>query len=1417
MPIKSSAHIIKGMTQDPSPSKANPQYAVDAQNIRITARENTSLLSIVNEKGNSKVPLKNKEGSEVSITGTYIGSAVLNQYFVLFIHVSGTVDSIYRLEKMKDSNNKEYFELVLLFTGNLNLSSSSPIETLAIYENESIQKVYWTDGVNQPRVINIVASESIRNAWKTDSFDFIRTLSLKEEVTITKNTVAGGSFAPGVIQYVFSYFNTYGQQSNIFYTSPLYYTSYNTRGASPEDKVSNSFSINISNVDTKFDYIRVYSIHRTSINATPDVKKITDLPICNNTSISYTDTGLNGDSIDPTELLYIGGEELKIGTFAQKDNTLFMGDIELIKSNVSNDIKEHMQDCTITFSANKEIESPEQVGYYPYYNQLKYNSNQIKTFKYLEYYRFGVQLQNSTGKWSDPIWINDVQNTIPIQSTFYSDEETDLIIASTQISNTDSFITQMHNAGYVKIRPVIVYPTINDRSSVCQGILCPTVYNVGDRDSNSPFAQSSWFIRPNAPYDITTSSGETSTPNVQDEYSRGAVLSNSTIEKGTWQEFRHNHPIPSNTEYNAEIQCIYDPPTNPYIDNGQSSTTWVSNNLENFYIDQSILTFHSPDIEFDSDMKSIDSSSLNLRIVGIVPLTSFISDIDIQTSTPVLNYIDSSNTSSTDVPQGFYKERVGVENNFDNAAFGSYFGWRGASAFPYWYDEVAGRITSNIYHAPTSFIVYPWHRNGSLNNTEYATDGYRSAMLSKKNLYNLKLSYKTQYLSSTSIWTPTAGISGVSIFDSDEVSLVRLPAPKNSGLQDINYYGNIDKLLSITRNTVNKKDGYPITTLYVGGNSSAAVSTTGYTKLTTGNTPLINGIDPVRIKYKSTPHAVLALNYSNTNAQIVLPTIQDYNTATPSITQNINDANDNISGKFPFWNKNTTVKVSQDILEHIKEDIPRINEQIGGIQFGWLWLGELYRDSVPNRFGGKTDEAFENNTWVQCGESVSLIDASNNPLANVQVIWKEGDTYYQRYDCLKTYPFTLEDQNSVTEVVSFMCETRVNIDGRYDRNRGQTSNTSITPSNFNLINSVYSQPNNFFNYRILNQHGLDLNNFHNSITWTKTKTAGELVDTWTNVTLASTLDLDGDKGRVRALKRFNNNIIAFQDRGISQILYNENMQIASSEGVPIEIANSGKVNGKRYIANNVGCSNKWSMTESQNGLYFIDKETNSIYLFNGQLTSLTDKYGFRKWLGEQVPYSDNFRSFCDKNNSDIYFNVNNGDSTSQCLCYSEFLGQFTSFMDYKDVNIMFNMDSDFYAWKDGALWHNFAGDYNMFFGTFKPFSITIVENADESLDKIFDNIDFRADSWDGNTLTNVTFDTLKVWNEYQSGTASLLNIKNKPSALKRKFRVWRAIIPRDDSNHRDRIRNTWAYIKLAWNNSNTYRTELHDLNIQYFI
>lgn len=1458
----------KGMQRDLSASAFNSEFAYENKNIRIMPTDENTLLSIVNEKGTKPVTI---EGIGETIEGTVIGQAVIDNELILFT----TKESEDRIYKIWIENN--VFKGIELYKGNLDFNSEYPIETTSFYENDSIKKVYWTDGKNQPRVINITATKEVRDSWNSNSFNFVPTLKLKETVNITRNIVANGVFAPGVIQYSFSYFNKYGQESNVFYTSPLYYISYNNRGASPEDKVSNSFDIELSNVDNSFDYIRVYSIHRTSINAVPTVKRVVDLaPLLDSNDnlykVRYTDNGVSGDAIDPTELLYLGGEEVVFGTMAQKDNTLFLGDITLKRKDLSSTIREFFKGKSVYFKDTKikpyikNIDFPEPKGYYPYSNQLKLNSQQFKTFKYLEWYRFGIQAQHYTGRWSEPIWINDVRNEVHVDTTFYNDSEVSLPIAEFNL-NDSGILTKLKEQGYVRIRPVVVYPTINDREAVCQGILCPTVYNVSDRYGNSPFAQSSWFIRPNAPFDVSkafnysqnSETGEWSgdwsplgeflgDPSM---YSRAGIMSNNRtnvlynetvypidiVNKGAWAEFRHNYPIPGNDKRNAEIQCIWNPPNTPYINyllSDSEIADWVSDNAENFYVDQNIVTLHSPDIEFDSEVRSIDTSGLKLRIVGMVPLTAFASDIDIQTSTPVNSFYNSE-----ELPIGFYKEPVGVENNFGyqqvTYPYGqvkgdSHFGFRGLMSGAFWFDEITGykSDTGNTNKYTTGFVVYPWHRNGSLNNSKFNDkDNYRSAMLDKKKLSNMKYSYKTQYMDPSYIWNAylegdanRTGISGVSVFDSNEVSLVRIPAPANSNLSDINYYGNVDKLLTVSRVGA-KKDGYPIMTTGVQNAATNAhtLFSGNYIQVDSTFTEQITGTDPVRIKYKSTPHAVLALNYTTSGGQKILPTIQDADNPGYGEPWTVNFILGPLGTEILFWDKgkNTNTLFAQDILTTgIKGNIGNI----GGLQYGWLWLGELYNDKVSNRFGGQTEEAFENNQWLPCGEPVSIVDESNNVKNSVTIQWTEGDTYYQRYDHIKTYPFTLEDQNAVTEIVSFMCETRVNIDGRWDRNRGQTSNFAVSPQNFNQMNNVYSQPNNFFNYRSSNPNKLNLDNFHNSITWTKTKTAGELTDTWTNITLASILDLDGDKGDVRALRRFNNSIIAFQDKGISQVLYNENVQIASTEGVPIEIANSGKVSGKRYISDIIGCTNKWSICETPSGLYFIDDKTKGIYLFNGSINNISDKFGFHSWISKES--KDNIWNPKDFNSFITYYDKLNGDvffiNKEQCLAFSESLGQFGSFYSYENTPFFANIKDKGVWIKDGKLWLHNEGDYNMFFGNYQPFYTTVIANPDMPMDKIFNTVEFRADSWDSEgRLLNSTFDTLSVWNEYQEGTSTLNNILGRPSNLKKKFRIWRANIPRDNSNNRDRIRNPWAYIKLSMDKENTDKTILHDMTIHYFV
>lgn len=1525
---KRAQYIIKGMNRDLSVSKASSEFSFENMNIRISARDNNTLLSITNERGTKEVSL-----NEDINKGVLLGYCVLNNYIVLFI--KGDTDYIYRIEYL----NSEY-TVKLLYNGDLGFNEDYPIETLGIYENEKVQKIYWVDGVNQPRYINIVAPDSVIENWRDKSFDFVREIGLHEQVTITKKSANYNNFPSGIIQYALSYYNVYGSESTIFYTSPLYYLNIGDRGASPEETANCIFNIKVDNPDRSFDYLRIYSIIRTSIDATPEVKRVIDINLSTSSDgVSYTDNGSVGDSIDPTELLYKGGDVLSAYTMTQKDNTLFLGNINLKTKTINEDIRSELRSLSnsivfepdnLTYS-DKHIYLPDPNSYYPYQNQLSYNSKQIKIFKYLEWYRFGLQFQDKNGKWSEAIFIGDKQNTIPT-NTILSTAPGRLRTAIPQVTISKFILQKIFDEGFIRVRPIIVYPSISDRECICQGVLCPTVYNVGDRYSNSPFVQSSWFVRPNSAYDIEKSSivereyenlfsclselgdgflqknlepgtkyrtgsvemslisateveategnyyyrftldkgdnttqlpakgmielveqsggyqntisytegindHQETTTNSQNLKDRdtgilpsvnsraGVILNNKIIVhiedtqailnptlRGTWAEFRHNNPIPSNNDRKAEIQCIWNPPSNPYVTalNSDSISEWVSNNKENFYIDQSIVTLHSPDIEF-GDL-NIDNLDLKLRIIGIVPITGFYGDIDIQTSTPVNNY----KTITDELPMGFYKLNISAMNV-------SRFGWKGLMSGAFWVDEVYNKdpeVSTN-----TGFVVYPWHRNGSLNNAKIAKDGgNRPALLDQKRISNLRVSFNTYYLDRNNIWnsyvygsSTKTGISGVKIFNSEEVSLLQLPSPDNSTLSTISYYGNIDKLLYITR-TGDKSDGYPI----VATNSQSTtlpISNLFYDSYKTMEELNVGtydntGTDPVSMRYKSTPHAVMALNYTSDGKQNILPTLKDGDIGGDRWNVNYQGIETTVSNSYAFWDTESFKGINQDVLDlyFTSSGLGISLSPIGsGFEYGFLWLGELYNDNVVNRFGGSSSEAIENNIWMPCGDIYNIIktEGTSTVVSDLTVKWEEGDTYYQRYDHIKTYPFSLEEQNAVTDIISFMCETRINIDGRYDKNRGQLTNFAITPENFNKLNPVYSQKNNFFTYRTLNYNLFNINKFPNSVIWSKEKSLGETIDNWSNISTASILELDGDKGGITSLNTFNNEIFCFQRKGISNIIFNPRTQIPVSDGVPIEISNGGKVSGKRYVTNNIGCSNKWSIAESSRGLYFIDELTNALYLFNGKIDTLSDKLGFRQWISEHA--SNSFKSFIDKTNDDVYFV-----SKDYCLCYSELLGQFTSFMSYEDTPAMFNIEDKFVSFKNGKLWENNQGDYNMFYGEFKPYYIIYRITPDGVTDKIFNNIEFRVDTWDNDTLVNKTFNVLEVWNEYQRGSVDLTSIQNKPSPLKEKFRIWRANIPRDSTNNRDRIRNPWIYLKLEMNDNNIFRTELHDLLVYYF-
>lgn len=1486
MTQKTDPHVFTGMQKDITVSKHKPEYLYDALNIRFTPNGDDTLLSITNERG----PLY----TQATVRGKYLGHCAFNDCAIVFSTNACMVgndasqpkwDAIYKISK--SGNN---WEASLVFIGNLNFSLDNKIETLGVYENEQIRKVYWVDGRNQPRMLIIDRDNSIEDYSNEVStkYDFVQTLKLEESIQVSR-IEGNGMFAPGTIQYAFSYYRLNGQESNIFYTTPLNYISFVDRGGSPEDRVANSFKISISDADLDFDCLRIYSIHRTTLDAVPNCKRVTDIDLSlvdpNNNIITFVDPGTVGDNIDPTELLYIGGETLVAGTLAQKDNTLFLGNINLTRLELPVD----STDFTPSFNVYNNVVEYERngsdSGYYFYTNGLKYHLN---GFKNREHYRLGIQFQHKTGKWSAPVYLEDyvVESEFNPEHEEFSDtvKYTNLHIKG-EIDLLHNKGQELIDEGYIKARPVCVFPTINDRLVLTQGILCPTVYNILARERSAPYAQSSWFFRLNP----------------------GINISNDASK--SWVEFRHNHLLRPENTFGGEIMGNM-PPV------GTTESRWVTDaayypslkqNLD-FAVDQSILTMHSPEIEFDTDIDFMSDIDWKLRLVGIANFTSTFGDINIL-------------TSSASLGTGFHHITSGVYDS-KNAHNGL------AACKDAWFDKTVKERTNNsdstTYEGSTedhNFIIYPWHRSGSLNNDAVRADNsVRTSVLDTKKLANLRFSkYNTWF---DSLWldpvdehnsTISYDITKIQVVQDNEQNLVKIsPLDNDVKHTDLSYYGNYDKLLTMDIGNSANADNY-VPKEYNNGQIMP---------ITTNDHEVKNSSFGVRMSYRSAKHLLFGLrNVSGgtTKRPQVLPRLQGLTGNTSSVavtaiptwytnkaynsgsetTANseditnytqvdlfntevslevfLKDKSGYLDTNFnPNHNPNTCIspieedgtaqlyeitrtldlgldiyiysatlvqnfnsngyfytdsfgikhvyKVENGHLQYTGEDTAeidpitdeaqypayRVNQEEIEMQaeYPYLFLAELYRE--PNAdidFGGNTTEAKLNNLWLPAGEPVSLVDQNNDPLDTLELYYTEGDTWYQRYDCLKTYPYTEESENCIIEIGSFMCETRYNIDGRYDKRRGKIGDIlNDRPTNFNLINPVYSNKNNFFSYRALSETFTELNAFPNTITWTLEKKAAEVVDSWTRLTLANTLDMDGKKGPVNALRVFTDNIYCFQDSGISRILFNSRVQLSPSDGVPIEIANSGKVDGKIYITESIGCKNKWSISVTPSGIYFLDNNTKELYNIGSELASISSTHGFSNWFKTKDNHEDLTSSY-DFNNNDLYL-VWKGDT---CLVYSERLGQFTSFMSYENVSTFFNINDEVLLFKDDANFSNlywmFKGGYNRFFGEFKPFSLTFISNADSTEDKIFSTLESRIDFWVGDTLQNdMFFDYIRAYNEYQDSGEVFTNWDNTPASMRhhsgsnqRKFRINRTDIPRDSGNRLNRIRNTWTKISLNMN------------------
>lgn len=1553
---KADKHGFKGLARTGHPIRQNAEYLWDAHNIRLTTREDDTLLSITNERSTRSV------WAGFSETARYVGHIQCGKYLIVFI-CDGDEDVIYRLD-LDDLDGEAGNKSILYKAAHseLNFSIEHPIQAVFVCETSLVNKVYWTDNYNPVRYMDITRPDRLGTRYDTIygyseaylnssvkgcPFDTVPSLNWgivgTREVSV-EIQYGYGEFPAGVIQYAFTYSHKYCGETPIIYTTPLYPIGFAERGGSPEEKIAVSFYLKGKKMLTGFDYVNIYSIIRTTRDAEPTVKRVAQINGKDFNTAGFRDSGFYGETIDANELLFSNKRKITAGCIEVKDNTLFLGDITYTNKALTNitsykDIREAGTWATGSEAINTVKRMEE--------GNLCIADAMIPEFMYNQWYRLGIRFQYDTGEWSEPVFLKDWQcTTWEIVNQDFADKNLSVKYGRPVWRMNDDMKKAFTNANIVNIEPLIAIPQSDSWNIIANCIATPTVYNAYNRHYRTGiWSQSSWLSRPLSFLSL----------NKPESYTGYDFATMAQEEWGSVATSKHGYGLPTGLGTDVEIQSLGGIQFNDSSNDDTAAIEGV--NRQGSVIDISKLADSYWDkkkgLERYNDMYGIDWSIMDLYSLDFL-------------DSEMLNYFKSMPTAEFHFDRyfGFYKNRSKMDIQTSTS-----FVYSGAKGFtPIEYDMNGDRSLISSYafndypltdkggdsfdknNADYTWLSYMWHRNDSLTNGVKVGEITANELKFKK-LCNYRESqniYKGEEL----IYTPDDYYSYL-FSNTTQVELEKVrdctgvDEKGEEVIEDVSYYHNVDTIIAPNHDYYNViKDigehneydyrwstvvidpvftcsglyavksnkleliadsatmtvlAFNITWSWINGYVATLTFTDkdGKEVNITANKRYIvfncykNDYYPQKftdrypledVTYFSSPkeNAVMSITFTQDvdgykkgdmlYAIVQYPEKALYVETNPALgyalTEHVITKNRWVFGypitklyssiavaefpnkSFPYGMSNEAVakltsgirmkyKTSPHLVVSTKTPFPcKLPSGYEGADkgYGFLPMFQVNSGTIPD-FGGDSDARIKQILWIPAGKVQSINE--------YYFFWNWGDCWTHYFELLKTYPYSFDDYNQVTEILSFPLQSRINYVGRYDRNR-YTPSVSVSPENHNMINYVYSQLNTFFNSQLLDEDYYKNQNYPSQIMWTSAKVAGATIDNWVNsFHMASSTDADGSRGRVIDIKTLGQELLMLQENRLSQILFNERVQIDTSDNNPIEITNGYKVSGFRTIADNVGCQNKWSAISSTKKLYFIDDSTNTFYAYSQEgLEDLNFSLGNYYWLKEEGNYprsswtfysepnpykskNNGYRTFYDPMFKDIYFTPgldvpDDGQTLMQysrySMCYSELLGAFTSQMSYGG-SVMSFYNGHLYALAHDIgqtnklkLYKCFEGvmpedvntkSYNHIFGMQRPYDFTFISNADPELSKIFDTVEFKADNFIADK-----YDNLKVvqgeQDDYMYYTRrDTTNTFSKPfdyvrvsneyqdseatalndSSLRKKFRIWRLTLPRAEGRN----------------------------------
>lgn len=340
-----------GMNMDMDYSILDSSQYIYAENVRVGINNNNATGVLQNIEGFLKTSLSSDFYNE-----TIIHTDTIRDYAVVFTKINNSENfNIYRLDF---SNSEDDINVKKIIT---NIALDIPqedghynISTVCRWESSDNIKVYWCDGKNQIRVINIDSEHDNYNASITPELMDIIPHGVLPQFKI--KGIGKGSLSSGKWQYCYQLFNVRSTETALSILSPMVSLSEtNTNTTSIKVLGSNSKSNSGKSIrleailpsTNRFSRAKIISLYYANNTDAPIITVIDDIAV-NGSTIYYEDKGgqvLNELTVDEFNALISYSFSSKV--LESKDNMLFAANITERTWDITSDYDTRAYRCDI--------------------------------------------------------------------------------------------------------------------------------------------------------------------------------------------------------------------------------------------------------------------------------------------------------------------------------------------------------------------------------------------------------------------------------------------------------------------------------------------------------------------------------------------------------------------------------------------------------------------------------------------------------------------------------------------------------------------------------------------------------------------------------------------------------------------------------------------------------------------------------------------------------------------------------------------------------------------------------------------------------------------------------------------------------------------------------------------------------------